>query len=110
MELIENKALKITVPHDMVPAIQEHIAKVTVAEVRQQVTALVVYWGIDEMITLNKLCTFAQPLPSPITRDYKWSGRFQPFEHQKVTSEFLSTQTRAFCFNEAGTGKTSSVL
>jgi len=110
MELIENKALKITVPHEMVPAIQEHIAKVTVVEVRQQVTALVVYWGIDEMITLNKLCAFAQPLPSPITRDYKWSGRFQPFDHQKVTSEFLSTQTRAFCFNEAGTGKTSSVL
>ena len=30
--------------------------------------------------------------------------------HQKTTAAFLSLRDRAFCFNEAGTGKTSSVI
>ena len=30
--------------------------------------------------------------------------------HQKTTASFLSIRDRAFCFNEAGTGKTSSVI
>ena len=110
MKLIDNKAVKITVPNEVAGLIQKHIPKATVVETRENLSDILVYWGIDEMIKLNQLVTFKKPLPSPITRDYKWSGRFQPFDHQKVTSEFLSTHTRAFCFNEAGTGKTSSVL
>jgi len=35
---------------------------------------------------------------------------FKPFDHQKTTAEFLVDNPRAFCFNEAGTGKTSSVI
>ena len=110
MKLIDNKAVKITVPNEVAGLIQKHIPKATVVETRENLSDILVYWGIDEMIKLNQLVMFKKPLPSPITRDYKWSGRFQPFDHQKVTSEFLSTHTRAFCFNEAGTGKTSSVL
>jgi len=34
----------------------------------------------------------------------------EPFAHQKVTSEFLATKRKAFCFNEQGTGKTASVI
>lgn len=110
MKLIDNKAVKITVPNEVAGLIQKHIPKATVVETRANLSDILVYWGIDEMIKLNQLVTFKKPLPSPITRDYKWSGRFQPFDHQKVTSEFLSTHSKAFCFNEAGTGKTSSVL
>lgn len=110
MDLIDNKALKLTVPNDTCKLIQDHIPKAKVTEERKNLSDIVVYWGIDEMIKLNQLVLFNKPLPSPITRDYKWTGRFHPFEHQKQTSEFLSTHTRAFCFNEAGTGKTSSVL
>jgi SNF2 family DNA or RNA helicase len=62
------------------------------------------------MTRLNELVAFRNNLPSPIVRDYKWPGLFTPFDHQKVTSEFLSINHKAFCFNEAGTGKTSSVL
>jgi SNF2 family DNA or RNA helicase len=35
---------------------------------------------------------------------------FTPFEHQKVTADFLAKNGRAFCFNEQGTGKTASVI
>ena len=44
--------------------------------------------------------------------EYTWPRPpgFTPFEHQKTTSEFLTTNRRAFCFNEQGTGKTASVI
>jgi SNF2 family DNA or RNA helicase len=35
---------------------------------------------------------------------------FKPFDHQRDTSRFLSLYRRAFCFNEAGTGKTSAAI
>lgn len=43
-------------------------------------------------------------------QNYSWPGMFKPFDHQKTTAEFLVDNPRAFCFNEAGTGKTSSVI
>ena len=45
-----------------------------------------------------------------ILTDYTWTGKFKPFAHQKETSDFLSLRTKAFCFNEQGTGKTASVI
>lgn len=110
MEIIDNKAVKITVPEHIVPHIVDNIEKARVVETRGNLSDLVIWWGVDEMTQLNKIASFKKQLPSPIVRDYKWAGNFVPFEHQKVTSEFLSINHRAFCFNEAGTGKTSSVL
>lgn len=48
--------------------------------------------------------------PSPINATYTWPGLHKPFNHQKVTSSFLTMHRRAFCFNEQGTGKTASVI
>ena len=45
-----------------------------------------------------------------ILTDYKWTGKFAPFAHQKETAEFLTLNRKAFCFNEQGTGKTASVI
>jgi len=47
-----------------------------------------------------------------ITQNYKWPRPigFTPFDHQKETAEFLTQNSRAFCFNEQGTGKTASVI
>ena len=44
--------------------------------------------------------------------EYEWPRPhgFTPFEHQKTTSEFLTINRKAFCFNEQGTGKTASVI
>ena len=45
-----------------------------------------------------------------ILTDYNWPGKHRPFAHQKQTSEFLTLNRKAFCFNEQGTGKTASVI
>ena len=45
-----------------------------------------------------------------IETDYDWPGQYKPFNHQKITSAFLTERPRAFCFNEQGTGKTASVI
>ena len=44
--------------------------------------------------------------------DYQWPAPLgiEPFEHQKITAEFLISKRKAFCFNEQGTGKTASVI
>jgi SNF2 family DNA or RNA helicase len=44
--------------------------------------------------------------------EYSWPRPhgFTPFDHQKITAEFLTTNNKAFCFNEQGTGKTASVI
>jgi len=110
MEIIDNKALKLTLLPENAKKIKSKIERSKIVAERGDSSDVVIYWGVDEMIKLNELFTFKKPLPSPITRDYKWAGRFHPFDHQKVTSEFLSVNQKAFCFNEAGTGKTSSVL
>ena len=110
MEIIDNTAVKLTVPEHIVSHITSNIEKCEVLEHKGNLTDLVVFWGVDEMTRLNQLISFRNNLPSPIVRDYDWPGIYKPFDHQRVTSEFLSINHRAFCFNEAGTGKTSSVL
>jgi SNF2 family DNA or RNA helicase len=45
-----------------------------------------------------------------MTRDYSYTGRYEPFDHQKETASFLTLHKKAFCFNEQGTGKTASVI
>ena len=110
MEIIDNTAVKLTVPEHIVSHITSNIEKCEVIEHKGNLTDLVVFWGVDEMTRLNQLISFRNNLPSPIVRDYDWPGIYKPFDHQRITSEFLSINHRAFCFNEAGTGKTSSVL
>jgi SNF2 family DNA or RNA helicase len=110
MQIIENQALKLTVPEHIVSHITDNIEKSEVLEKRGNLADIIVYWGLEEMTRLNQIISFRNNLPSPITRDYNWPGLYTPFDHQKTTSEFLSINRKAFCFNEAGTGKTSSVL
>lgn len=110
MQILDNQALKLTVPEYIVPHITDNIEKSEVLEKRGNLADVIVYWGLDEMTKLNQIISFRNNLPSPISRDYNWPGLYKPFEHQKTTSEFLSINRKAFCFNEAGTGKTSSVL
>ena len=110
MEIIENTALKITVPEHIVSHITENIAKSEVIERNGNLAEMVIFWDIPEMTRLNQIVSFRNNLPSPIKRDYGYPGLYRPFDHQRVTSEFLSINHRAFCFNEAGTGKTSSVI
>lgn len=68
---------------------------------------VLVKWDVPEVHTLRDIGIEA---PSPISRRYKWTGRYTPFDHQKTTAEFLTLHKRAFCFNEQGTGKTASAI
>lgn len=68
---------------------------------------VVVNWGVDEAHTLKNMNIKA---PSPIEKQYQWSGSHAPFAHQKTTSAFLTMNRKAFCFNEQGTGKTASSI
>jgi SNF2 family DNA or RNA helicase len=110
MEIIQDTAVKFTIPEHLASHITEHIEKSEVVATRNGLAEIVVFWGVEEMTRLNQLVSFRNPLPSPITRDYDWPGLYKPFDHQRTTAEFLSVHKRAFCFNEAGTGKTSSVI
>lgn len=110
MEIVDNTALKLLVPTDMVPYITNNIERSEVLNTNGNLTEMLVYWGIDELTHLNRLVSFRKSLPSPIRSEYNWPGLFKPFYHQRTTAEFLTINQRAFCFNEAGTGKTSSVI
>ncbi len=68
---------------------------------------VVVNWGVDEAKALRNMNIKA---PSPIEGRYKWTGKYEPFDHQKKTAGFLTMNRRAFCFNEQGTGKTASAI
>lgn len=67
-----------------------------------------VHFGLGEMHILNNLGL--KDVPSPIRTQYKWTGMYKPFDHQRVTAEFLTLNKRAYCLSEMGTGKTNSVI
>ena len=68
---------------------------------------VVVNWGVQEAHTLRGLNI---KVPSPIEGRYNWTGKFAPMSHQRTTASFLTMNQKAFCFNEAGTGKTASAI
>lgn len=49
-------------------------------------------------------------LPLPMEYQYQWTGRLAPYDHQRVTADFLASHEKAFCLNSPGTGKTASAL
>ncbi len=101
MQIIDNKALLLRLRNPkqvttIIPkskAVNEH--------------EVVVHWGVNEAHTLRALNI---NVPSPIENRYSWTGKFTPMSHQRTTAAFLTMNRKAFCFNEAGTGKTASAI
>ena len=106
MEIVENKALLIETAEPNL--ITDSIKKSAVVSTNGSKYKVLVRWGLEEAQTLATL--EHKGIPSPILRDYAWTGKLTPFEHQKTTASFLTLYDRAFCFNEQGTGKTASVI
>ena len=100
MQIVDNRALLLDVSDTA--AVTGAIAKSTKVE-----GGVLVHWGHKEAEQLAQLYS---DVPSPILKDYQWTGKYTPFDHQKETSSFLSIRRKAFCFNEQGTGKTASVI
>jgi len=48
--------------------------------------------------------------PAPIMHYYDWPGIFKPYDHQRLTSAFLTMNQRCLVLSEIGTGKTQSAL
>jgi SNF2 family DNA or RNA helicase len=104
MQIIDNKALLIKTRNP--ERITSTIPKSRVVETRGDVSAVLVWWGLEETQVLKNL---GFKPPSPIIGKYSWPGMFKPFDHQRETAAFLSLHRRAYCFNDPGTGKTASI-
>lgn len=64
----------------------------------------------DETRVLRNM-GFDVPDPMPLHYVYpKANGRFDPFEAQRTTASFLTMNSRAYCLNSMGTGKTNAAL
>lgn len=116
MQVIDNAALKFSIPSSLTDRVLSSIEKSEQLRQHGYLSELLVYWDYNEARRLAYLLDQQQPneylpdIPSPILRDYDWPGIYTPFEHQKTTASFLTLRRRAFCFNEAGTGKTSAAI
>tara|TARA_R110000796_G_scaffold219943_1_gene336049 strand:- start:284 stop:1819 length:1536 start_codon:yes stop_codon:yes gene_type:complete len=101
MKIVDNKALLLTLRNP------SRVTAVIPKSKELPNNQVLVNWGLDETQVLRNMNINA---PSPIESRYEWSGRYKPFDHQKVTASFLTLNRRAFCFNEQGTGKTASAI
>lgn len=61
----------------------------------------------DETVVLRNM---GFDVPAPMNIYYPYSGRYTPFEAQKVTAEFASMNRRCFILNSMGLGKTITTL
>lgn len=110
MKIVDNTALRFTAHPEDAELILKYVEKSKAVANFGAHKELLVYWGQEETSMIAKVLGSDANIPSPLLRDYKWPGTHTPFAHQKDTASFLSIRNRAFCFNEAGTGKTSSVI
>jgi SNF2 family DNA or RNA helicase len=106
VRIVDDKALVFETEYPEV--VSDKIARSAITAVNGNSSEMAVRWGLDEAQALAALKF--DGVPSPILRDYQWTGKYKPFAHQKKTSSFLTLYDRAFCFNEQGTGKTASVI
>lgn len=102
VQIIDNKALllKVREPKRLL-AVLPRARQLSPNEV-------LVKWDLESAQILKNMQF--KDVPSPITSQYNWPGLHRPFAHQRTTASFLTMHRRAFCFNEQGTGKTSSAI
>lgn len=106
MKIINDRAivLKTKRPH----LITEQVSNYKILEEEKGVYKIAVPWNLHVSQVLASLKV--KDVSSPMIRDYEYTGRYTPFEHQKDTAHFLTLHKKGFCFNEQGTGKTASVI
>ena len=107
MNVIQDTAVHMHLPSKDVDTLLRSTDRVEILNDDGKQAEVVVYWGLPEM---QKLVRMYGDAPCPMEKEYDWPGLYKPFVHQVVTAKFLALRDRAFCFNEAGTGKTSSVV
>jgi len=113
MEIISNAAIKLNLDPQHVAGLGNIIQRSEAINDREFLFA----WDYEEAAAAAYYLDSLGPdpalpqIPSPLLRDYGFPRIFPDvYGHQKQTASFLSLRRRAFCFNEAGTGKTGSAL
>ena len=80
MQIVENTAVKFSIPAKLADSIYQHVEKCEVVSTDVRSKELLIYWGHDEMRVAATVIDEAQPnvllpkLPSPILKDYNWPG------------------------------------
>lgn len=116
MNIVENSIIRVTFPNQIAETIVKELKNSEVINDNGDSKEIAFYWGQHEAQCVTKVLDSSRPeqahpeIAAPILRDYQWPGVFSPFAHQRVTAAYLSLRPRAFCFNEAGTGKTSAAI
>ena len=106
MEIINDKALLVRTRRPKL--VTERIENSKIISQEGDIFNVAIKWGLKESQELASLRI--KDVPSPMKRDYDWTGKFTPYNHQRDTASFLTLNKKAFCFNEQGTGKTASVI
>jgi SNF2 family DNA or RNA helicase len=60
--------------------------------------------------TVKLLQNMGVAAPSPMQTEYRWPGKYRPWEHQRVMAEFCTMHKRCFNLSEMGTGKSAATL
>lgn len=71
------------------------------------------YTYINVPWTYDNTCILAEldiPYLSPITRDFDFSGPYQPKTHQLLICNIATMNKRGYCFADMGLGKTASLI
>jgi SNF2 family DNA or RNA helicase len=116
MQIIDNAAVQFPLPVPVANLVAGHVERSELLQQKGDTQDLLICWDHAELVATTSIVTRhgdpneVNKLPSPILRDYNWPGVYRPMAHQKDTASFLSIRQRAFCFNEAGTGKTSAAI
>lgn len=107
IENIQNQALLIRTK--MAKLVAMSVPRSAIAEYDENgnPSAVLVRWELEQM---QKCADIGVTVLSPMIRDYEFTGRHKPYVHQLKICSFLTTNKRALCFADMGTGKSLAVV
>lgn len=107
IENIQNQALLIRTK--MAKLVAMSVPRSVIAEYDENgnPSAVLVRWELEQM---QKCADIGVTVLSPMIRDYEFTGRYKPYVHQLKICSFLTTNKRALCFADMGTGKSLAVV
>lgn len=68
---------------------------------------MVMNWDVENC---QRIANVGVQIECPALFDYTWPGKYIPFDHQRVTYNFMINNKRSFIFNDIGTSKTLTAL
>lgn len=107
IENIQNQALLIRTKMAKLVAMSVQRSAIAEYDENGNPSAVLVRWELEQM---QKCADIGVTVLSPMIRDYDFPGRYKPYVHQLKICSFLTTNKRALCFADMGTGKSLAVV